>query len=118
MVAVTQGRLGNRQGYRFTWTGDAVRRRVNEAMLREVESVAALLEGYLRSTLHRITGDMADKSFAEVDVRGAVIILRFGSDSEHAMAHEIRWHPQIRQTADIWIPKVIAQVVAALRRAA
>ena len=118
MVAVTQGRLGNRTGYTFRWQGDQTRRKVAEAVLSDMESVAALIEGYLRSTLHRITGDMADKSYAEVDQQGNRIILRFGSDSDHAFWHEVRWHPQIRQTADVWIPKLIAQIRAAMARAA
>lgn len=118
MVAVTQGRLGSRRGYTFTWVGDEMRRKVAEAVLRDVESFAALLEGYLRANLHRDSGDMADQAYVEVDTQGATILIRAGSDSDHTFWHEVKYHPQLRQAFDIWAPKLAATVRAAIRRAA
>lgn len=117
MPVITHGRLGNRQSYRTTWNGDAVQKRVAESVLREMESLASLIEGYLRSTLHRWTGEMSDKAFAEVDVEGSRIIIRFGSDAEHTFWHEVKYHAQIRDSADIWMPKLAALVTAAAVRA-
>lgn len=113
---VTHGRLGNRTSYRFKWTGDQVRRKVAENVLREMESVAALIEGYLRSTLHRWTGEMADKVYSEVDQDGSRIIIRVGSDAPHTFYHEVKYHPQLRATLDVWAPRLASVIAAAMRR--
>jgi hypothetical protein len=109
-----QGAGGAR--YRFDWTGEAARLKVAEAVLRDMESFAALLEGYLRATLHRVTGDMADKAFARVEVRGNLIVIVAGSESDHTIFHELRYHPQLRQTMDQWAPRIAAGIAATVRR--
>lgn len=106
------------QGARYTldWQGDRAYRFVVNDVIREMESLAALLEGYLHDTLHRVTGEMADQAFARVEVRGSTIVIVAGSTSEHTIYHEIRYHPQLRQTLDIWAPRVAANVRAAINR--
>lgn len=116
MPVISQGRLGNRTTYRFRWAEPAVARKVAENVLSDIESFAALLEGYLRSELHVWTGEMRDRAYVEVDTKGDTILIRAGSDAEHTFWHEVRYHPQLRQAMDIWAPKLAATIRAALRR--
>lgn len=109
-----QGSGGAR--YRFEWAGEAARRKVAEAVLRDMESFASLLEGYLHGTLHRWTGEMADMAYARVTVQGDMIVIRAGSDSDHTLYHELRYHPQLRQTMDQWAPRIAAGIAATVRR--
>jgi hypothetical protein len=102
--------------YTFDWRGDATYRFVVNDVIREMESLAALLEGYLHGELHRATGDMADNAYARVEVRGDLIIIRAGSESDHTIYHELRYHPQLRQTMDVWAPRIAANVKAAINR--
>ena len=114
MVAQRQsGGPGGRSAYRVTWEGSRVKAAVDAAMLAGMQKLASDLEAYLHATLHRDTGEMADKAFAVVEVVGDRIVIRAGSDAAHTIYHELIYHPQLRQAMDVWAPKISALVRAA-----
>jgi hypothetical protein len=59
---------------------------------------------------------MADEAYARIDVEGDKIVIRAGSESGHTLYHELRYHPQLRQTMDVWAPRIAAAVKAAINR--
>lgn len=96
--------------YDLEWLGSEVYRKQAQAIVRDMESFASLLEGYLHQTLHRWTGQMADEAYAVVDVRGDSIVISAGSSAGHTIYHELRYHPQLRQTMDVWAPRIAAGI--------
>lgn len=116
MVAVRQaGGPRGRGSYRLRWDGARVRAQVSVELQAAMQRMAADLEAYLRATLHRWTGEMAERSFATVEVRGERIVIRAGSDAPHTIYHELRYHPQLRQTMDLWAPKLAAAIRSVIR---
>lgn len=92
-----------------------MRGQVDAAMRAEMEQLASDLEAYLHATLHRVTGEMADKAFAVVEVVGDRIVIRAGSDAAHTLYHELRYHPQLRESMDIFAPRISEYIRRAVR---
>lgn len=116
MVALRQaGGPSGRGSFRFVWNGSRLRAEVSIEVQAAMQRLAADLESYLRATLHRDTGEMAERSFANVEVSGDRIIVRAGSDAAHTIYHEFRYHPQLRQTLDEWAPKISGYLRAVAR---
>lgn len=70
-----------------------------------MERVAAEALDDLRASIHVDTGEMRDKAFAMVEVRGTKRTLVAGSAANHAVYEELGTsrrpgHPQIRQVVD------------------
>ena len=116
MVAARQaGGPGGRGSFRFRWDGARIVGQVTAQVQDAADDLARDLESYLRATLHRDTGEMADQAFATVEFTGSRIVIRAGSDSQHTIWHELRYHPQLRQTMDEWAPKIANYLRAKMR---
>jgi hypothetical protein len=116
MVAVRQaGGPRGRGGFRLRWDGSRLRAQVSTDLQGAMQRMAADLESYLRSTLHRDTGEMAEEAFATVEVRGDRIAIRAGSNAPHTFYHEVKYHPQLRETMDVWAPR-LADAIRAIAR--
>lgn len=116
MVAVRQaGGPSGRGAFRFRWDGARFLASVRAETQAAMEQLAADLEAYLHANLHRDSGEMADKAFATVEVRGERIVIRAGSEAGHTLYHEVLYHPQLRQAMDLWAPKIAAAIRAAAR---
>lgn len=116
MVALRQsGGPFGRTSYRMTWEGSRVRAAIEANLRGDMERLASDLEAYLHATLHRDTGEMASKAFARVEVVGDRIVIRAGSDAPHTIWHELRYHPQLRQTLDSFAPKISQYIRNAAR---
>lgn len=109
------GGPGGRGGFRFSWNGSRVVGQITANVQNAAEALARDLEAYLHATLHRDTGEMADRAFAVVSVSGTRIVVRAGSDAAHTVYHEFRYHPQLRQAMDLWAPKIAAYLRSAMR---
>ena len=100
---------------RFMWRGATVLDSWIEQIQAGMEAEADEVLADLRSSIHVVTGDMRDKAFARVDVRGTKRTLVAGSDSEHAVFEELGTsrrpgHPQIRGVMDRHIPHVTEKI--------
>ncbi len=113
MVALRSSGKGR---YKLTWQGATVKQAIDSALDAALEALAQEIRAYLQANLHRITGRMAAESFAEVEVRGGKRTLSLGSDAPYTIFHELRYHPQLRETADIFAPQVTPRIQQALRR--
>ena len=113
MVALRSSGQGN---YKLTWQGATVRNAIDSAVQEAMDNLAEEIRAYLQATLHRITSRMANESFAEVEVRGGKRTLSLGSDAPYTIYHELRYHPQLRETADLFAPQVTPRIQAALRK--
>lgn len=110
---------GPGRSFRLTWRGATVSRQVDAAMRAALEDEAREVRADLQASLHRVTGEMAEKSFAEVTVSGTKRQLRLGSDAPHTAYHELGTsnypaHPQIRAIADRHAPHITPRLRAAL----
>lgn len=92
--------------YTFEWKGQEVRAEVEKAARATMDELASDIEGYLHATLHRWTGEMADKAYAYVETVPNGYLLHAGSDTDHTWWHEVRYHPQLRQTMDRFAPTI------------
>lgn len=109
MVATTSS------DYKLTWRGATVLREIDSRVDEAMERLKDEVQSYLTSNLHRYTGQMADESFAEIEVvRGKKRKLVAGSDAPHTLFHEIRYHAQLRETLDIFAPKLSQYIREAL----
>lgn len=105
---------------RFTWEGATVLRQWEAQIQAGMETLAEEIESDLRSNLHRVTDEMADNAFANVEVRGGKRTITAGSTAPHTAYHELgtsRYsaHPQIRQTIDRYAPRLTERIAAARR---
>lgn len=120
---------------RFTWRGAEFKREVDEVVLQALGELRDEIERYLQANLHRLTNDMANKSFAIVDISGRTSLRRrlvIGSTSTHAVYHEKGWvrrsktdegtvvasfegHPQFQQAMQMYAPQVTQRLRAAAR---
>jgi hypothetical protein len=105
----------------FQWQGATVARQVTAAVQTALDGRARAALDALRSELHRDTGEMAARAFAEVSVAGTKRTLRLGSDAPHTYWHEMGSsnypaHPQIRQIADRLAPTITPAIRAAMGR--
>lgn len=107
-MASYQSSSRGRTSYRLTWRGATVSSQYKAALNAELNGVADDMEMWLKSNLHRYTGDMADKAYAEVGTSGSRRIVRAGSTSDHAFWHEFRYHAQFRQCMDLFVPQAQA----------
>ncbi len=107
---------GSYSNYKFTWRGATVYRQVTQNVDDAMENLRRDVLAYLHQTLHIYTGEMNEQAFAELEVvTGKKRKLVVGSDSEHTLFHEFRYHPQLRETMDEWAPKVSQYLQAAFR---
>lgn len=102
----------------MSWYGSRVAGQLQANVRAEMEALARDLEAYLRATLHRDTGELAEGAFATVEAKATTILIRAGSTAEHAFWHEVRYHPQLRESLDKFAPTLAAAVRAAMRRTA
>lgn len=109
------GGPGGRGAFRLTWRGGTVARAISDAVERGCQTHASVLRQRFRSEFHRVTGDMAEKSFAVVEVVGGRKVVRGGSTSDHTAYHELgtarySGHPQIRQIMDEENPRLGSRI--------
>jgi hypothetical protein len=109
-----------RPPFRYTWRGGVVLRQINDAVEKAFEDRARAAKALLQAELHRVSHEMADKSFAEVGLSGRRRSLKIGSDAPHTYYHEIgtaffEGHPQIRSIADRIAPTITPAIQRALR---
>ena len=103
----TAGGPKGRGSYRITSNWRAFQKLVDDATAAAARQLQQDILRYLHENLHRWTGEMAERAFCEVYFTASgTLVVRFGSDAAHTFWHEVRYHPQIRETADIWLPKV------------
>lgn len=106
MVAVrAAGGPYGRGAFRETWQGATVLQAWQAQIQAGMERVAAESLDDLRASIHVDTGEMRDKAFATVEVRGTKRTLVAGSAANHAVYEELGTsrrpgHPQIRQVVD------------------
>jgi hypothetical protein len=117
-----------RTGYHLTWEGARFTKMVDDSVVDALEELGADILDDLHATLHVWTGEMRDKAFAEVELRGVGQrrTLVFGSDAPHTIYHELGWHrangasfeghPQIREIADRWVPKFTPMLRDAVKK--
>lgn len=106
-----------RGSHRQTWNGATVKVTIQQATQKALEDLAKEIRATLQEELHRVSGEMAEKSFATVDVRGTKRTLRAGSDADHTAYHEVgtvnfEGHPQIRKIMDRYAPQVTQRIKA------
>ena len=90
----------------FEWNGAAVAEEIDRATGEAMHDLAADILPYLVSTLHRWSGAMAEASYVEVGLYDEGWVIHAGSDVAHAIWHELRYHPQLRQTMDRFAPLI------------
>lgn len=121
MVAVrTAGGPYGKGSFRTTWRGATVLKAWQDQIQAGMERVAAETLADLRATIHVDTGEMRDKAFATVEVRGTKRTLVAGSAAPHSAYEELGTsrrpgHPQIRQVVDRQ-SKRVTQAIAAARK--
>jgi hypothetical protein len=122
MPTYRQGGGFRRPGdFNLSWRGGPVRQALIDAGTEVMERKADVILARLQSELHKLSGEMAEKAFAEVEVQsGNRIRLRAGSRAEHTSLHELgnanyEGHPQIREIMDQEIPTLIPELRANLR---
>ena len=84
-----------------------------------MEELAGEIQPYLVATLHRwgstAPGEhMADTAFAWVEQTAAGFTLHAGAGTDHAIHHERRYHPQLRETMDRFGPLMGPRLAAHL----
>lgn len=120
VAARTAGGPYGRGAFRTTWRGATVLKAWQDQIQAGMERVAAETLADLRATIHVDTGEMRDKAFATVEVRGTKRTLVAGSAANHAAYEELgtiyrEGHPMIRQVVDRQAPRV-TQAIAAARK--
>lgn len=113
MAALQSSGRGN---YRLTWRGSAVATQYKAALNAELNGVASDMLTWLKTNLHRVTGDMANQAYANVGVVGSRRVVRAGSTSDHSFWHEMRYHAQFRQCMDIFVPRAQEAARRAMER--
>lgn len=107
-----------RGAFRETWRGATVLQQWQAQIQAGMEKVAADTLADLRASIHVDTGEMRDKAFAKVEVRGTKRTLVAGSAANHAAYEELGTiyrpgHPQIRGVIDRQAPRVTQSIAAA-----
>lgn len=102
---------------KITWRGAEVAQTIDRIIQDALEDEQREVEQDLQARLHRITGQMADESFAEVVISGGRRELRAGSRAPHTSYHEFgtanfEGHPQIREIIDEHAPHVTQRLRA------
>jgi hypothetical protein len=101
--------------YTLRWEGATVLKHLEEAARAGMEAEKRHVEAAEQSELHVWTGEMKEKSFAIVEVRGTKRVLLVGSDAPHTIYHEERAtnytpHPQFHQLMDQHAPHVTQEI--------
>lgn len=109
-----------RGAFRETWNGATVLQQWQAQIQAGMERVAAETLADLRASIHVDTGEMRDKAFATVEVRGTKRTLVAGSAANHAAYEELGTvhrpgHPMIRAVVDRQAPRVTQSIAAARR---
>jgi hypothetical protein len=108
------GGHGRRRGApRVTWNGGRVVQAINQAVEDAMRDEATEVVADLKGSIHRISGRMAEESYAEVEVRAGRRTLVAGSTAPYAIYEELR-HPVIREVMDRHIPHVPPRIRAKL----
>lgn len=106
----------SRVHYRLQWRGATVQRQVSANVTAAANAMAKDILDYLHTNLHVYKDIMRPGAFAEVIVEtGKRRIVRAGSDAPHTIFHELRYHPQLRETLDLFAPKVSQYLRTAFR---
>lgn len=100
--------------YTFVWHAERLQSRVDIAVGAAAERLAAEVQEWLRSNLHRYTGEMAENAYGRMDRTPTGFRITGGSDTDHTFYHEVRYHPQLRQCLDLFAPTMGARVREAL----
>lgn len=119
------GGPGGRGGFRFTWNGAKVIKDIEDAQASMARQLQQDILQYLYTTLHRWPKHdyrrgrrMAELAFVEVYFTPAgYLAVRWGSDAPWTVYHEFRYHPQLRETADIFLPQVAERLRASMQQA-
>lgn len=119
MVALRPAGRGGRS-FKYTWRGGAVLRQIDAAVQAAFDERARAAKGLLEAELHRVSHEMANRSFAEVSLAGTRRSLKIGSDAPHTYYHEngtayFEGHPQIRSIADRIAPTITPAIQKALK---
>lgn len=109
-----------RGAHRQTWQGATVLQQWLRQIEAGMEAEAKEILADLKSSIHVVSGEMRDKAFAEVEVRGTKRTIAAGSAAEHAAYEELGTsrrpgHPVIRRTIDQHAPHVTQKIAAARR---
>lgn len=110
----------NRAGGIFHYTSrfPIVMQQIDDATASMMRQLGQDILIWLRTNLHRWTGEMAREAFAEVFAESGEIRVRFGSDTDHTFWHEVVYHPQMRECADLFGPQIgerLQRMVAGIR---
>lgn len=113
--------VGGKRSGTFQWQGATVLKAWEDQIQAGLEAEAEEIAEDLAATLHRDSGQLADESFAVVEVRGTKRTIRAGSDAPHTAFHELgtsnfEGHPQIRQIMDRHVGHVTERIRAARGR--
>lgn len=100
----------------FEWHPETVERATDRALQATALELADDIEAYLHATLHRWTGEMADKAYGIAQRTATGWLIRGGSDTDHTFWHEVRYHPQLRQTMDVFSRQIGERVAQHLRQ--
>lgn len=104
--------------FRQTWQGATVLQQWLGQVQDGLAAEAAELLADLRASIHVESGEMRDKAFAEVEVRGTKRTLTAGSAAEHAAYEELGTsrrpaHPVIREVMDRHQSHITQKIAAA-----
>jgi hypothetical protein len=118
-MAVLRSSGGPGRAFKLTWQGATVLKQLEAAVLTAFDDEAEEIAEDLKATLHKVTEQMANESFARVTVSGTKRQLALGSDAPHTAYHELgtsnfKGHPQIRAIADKHVSHITPRLKAAL----
>jgi len=118
MAFKTAGGPRGRGSFRVSNRWSVLTKQVDDGTVAAAHQLQKDILNYLHANLHRWTHEMANRAFCEVYFTSGKLVVRFGSDAAHTAYHEFIYHPQIRQTADLWLPKIGPYIRAALNKGA
>jgi hypothetical protein len=107
------GGPGGRGNFRLTWQGSTVLQEINQKLDRGLAAEAQEIRADLFTSLHKISGDNARSSFADVEVRGEKRTLVIGAAMPYTVYEEMR-HPIIRAVADRHVGHITQAIQEAL----
>lgn len=112
-------RSSGRGALKLAWQGATVERQLVAGVDQALKEEAAEIRADLFTSLHKITGRMANESFAEVSVAGTKRTLRLGSDAPYSIFEEEdtsqrAGHHVIRTVAQRHVGHITPRLKAAL----
>lgn len=110
-----RGTVG-RGTYAFQWNAVNLEALVQRAALETMQEIATDLRAWFLANLHRWSGEMAEQSYARVELQPQGLVIHAGSRSDHTYWHEVRYHPQLRQAQDLFAPQMRIRLIQRLAR--